>query len=397
MEMNTETTHWLLESDPSIRWQVMRDVLDAPEADWAAERARLAHEGWCADLLSRQGQDGLWNNSLYNGKWLSTTYSLYLLKLLGLPEGHPQALRGCEQLLAQGLYQGEEVRFSRRQGIQDLGVSALVLSLGCYFGCPNTALPRMAAFLASQQQADGSWLPNETPGAVEYAYEGTLMALEGLMQARRRYPMLALEQAETRGQAFLLAHSLGLEQGEPLKKQWGSFSFPPYWFYDLLTALDYFCCFGADQDPRTQPALDLLNSRRSADGTWKLGARHTGKTYFDMEAVGRPSRWNTLRALRVLRWAEACPICSQLGDESYGYQKYGWEEHDIDLPDACKHLVLVKDLRTSHSERELQLLQCPQCGTYYLYRTDYEYLVNGTEDEQFVTRLTAQQAAEYLG
>ncbi|HNT26479.1 MAG TPA: hypothetical protein PKM21_19080, partial [Anaerolineales bacterium] len=83
MDMNTETTHWLLNSDPSIRWQVMRDVLDAPEADWAAERARLAHEGWCADLLGRQGSDGLWNNSLYNGKWLSTTYSLYLLKLLG--------------------------------------------------------------------------------------------------------------------------------------------------------------------------------------------------------------------------------------------------------------------------------------------------------------------------
>ena len=304
MKTHLEIIPWLLDSDPAIRWQVMRDVLGAPEASWAPERRRLAESGWAADLLRRQGQDGLWNRSLYDGKWVSTTYTLYLLKLLGLPEGHPQALRACEQLLARGLYQGEEVRFSRGRALQDLGVSALVLSLCGYFGYPGQELPHMADFLVSQQQPDGSWQMDKTPEAADYRFECTLLALESLWQVRGRYPGAAVAQAEARGQEFLLAQALGLEGGKPLKKQWISFSFPPYWFYDVLTALEYFRSFGANRDPRLQEAIELLRGRQAKDGTWKPGARHPGKTYFEMEKAGRPSRWNTLRALRTLRWWE---------------------------------------------------------------------------------------------
>lgn len=104
------------------------------------------------------------------------------------------------------------------------------------------------------------------------------------------------------GRRFLLGHELGLATGSPRKRGWTSFSFPPYWFYDVLTVLDYLRASGATPDPRMQKAVDLVQSRRGGDGTWKLGAKHPGRTYFEMESSGQPSRWNTLRALRALDW-----------------------------------------------------------------------------------------------
>ncbi len=90
-----------------------------------------------------------------------------------------------------------------------------------------------------------------------------------------------------------------------------------------------------------------------------------------------------------------CAICSQLADEETAYQKYGWEENDTYLPAAAAALLLVKDFKP-YSSRKLQLWQCPQCGGYYRYTSDYEYLVNGSEDEERLTRLTSEQAAAYL-
>ncbi len=90
-----------------------------------------------------------------------------------------------------------------------------------------------------------------------------------------------------------------------------------------------------------------------------------------------------------------CPICSGLNDRETAYQKYGWEENDTQLPAAVSNLMLVRDLRPD-SNRKQQILQCPGCGQYYLYESDYEYLVNGSEDEQTLTRLSDEQASGYL-
>ena len=307
MNLPQAVIDWLLDSDPAIRWQVMKDILHSPPAVYAKERARLAQEGWCAQLLSLQGDDDLWNSSLYNGKWLSTTYSLYLLKLLGLESLHPAALAGCQQLLIQGLYQEEEIRFSRRQDIQDLGVTALVLSLCSYFGSEAASLVHIAHFLARQQNTEGNWLPNHTSSASFYAFETTLLVLEALFQFTQRHPTgeySAIYTAIRRGQEYLLSHHLGIVEGKLVKSQWNSFSFPCYWFYDLLTGLDYFCACQIKKDCRIQPAIDALRSKQTRAGVWLLGRRHPGKTYFDMEETGQPSRWNTLRALRILAWWE---------------------------------------------------------------------------------------------
>ncbi len=297
---------WLLDSDPAIRWQVLKDLQHAPPPVYDAERARLAEQGWCARLLRFQDDDGLWNRRLYNGKWLSTTYTLYLLKLLGLPPGNPQALLGCAELLEQGLFLEREIRFSHQMEIADLGVTALVLSLCCYFGMCDSALPHVARFLAGQQQAAGCWYPNDAGGASDYAFETTLLVLEALLQFTAQCTIeydQEITMAIAQGQEFLLRSRLFLDKDDhPLKPAWVSFSFPAYWFYDVLTALEYFRAFQANRDPRLQPAIDLLLKHRSEAGAWLLGSRHHGKTYFDMETSGEPSRWNTLRALRVLDW-----------------------------------------------------------------------------------------------
>jgi hypothetical protein len=282
----------------------MKDIQGAEEAIYAQERQRLAEEGWCARLLGLQGENGLWNNSLYNGKWISTTYTLYLLKTLGLPPFNGRALAACEQLFTRGIYDQREIRFSRNQAHQDLGVTGLVLSLCCYFGYHHELLRAVVEYLVSQQREEGNWLPYDSDSSAAYTFETTLIVLEGLLQYRGRYsPADGLPaDAEKNGQRFLLEHDLYLEGGAAIKSQWTSFSFPPYWFYDVLTALDYFQRFGENKDNRIQAGIDLVVEKRNREDTWNLGRKHPGRTYFEMERPREPSRWNTLRALRVLKW-----------------------------------------------------------------------------------------------
>jgi hypothetical protein len=282
----------------------MHDLLESEESVSTQERQKLLEEGWCAHLLSLQDRHGLWSNSLYSGKWVSTTYTLYLLKILGLPPFNPQALAACKQMLTHGIYDGCEIRFSRNQAIQDLGVTGLVLSLCCYFGYEDERLHFMVEFLLGQQGSKGNWLPNTSVTSENYTFETTLLVLEGLFQYRQRYLASNCLPADTeeKGQEFFLHSHIYLDGGRAIKNTWTSFSFPPYWFYDVLSVLDYFQRCGKKKERRMQQGIDLLVEKRNKDGTWNLGSRHKGKTYGEMEPPGKPSKWNTLRALRVLKW-----------------------------------------------------------------------------------------------
>ena len=306
MKIQKETITWLLDSDPSIRWQVMKDIQGLDESIYEEERQKLQAQGWGSELLKLQGEDGLWNKSLYNGKWISTTYTLYLLKLLGLSPFNQQALSACDQLFRQGIYNHEEIRFSRNQTHQDLGVSGLILSMCCYFGYHQDELHQIASYLVSQQSEEGYWLPNKAEASMGYRFETTLLVLEGLLQYRQRYSLKHkwLAEAEAKGQEYLLQHKLYLDGGKAIKNKWTSFSFPAYWFYDVLTALDYFRLFGTNRGQRLQAGINLVVEKQNKDSTWNLGSKHPGKTYFEMEKARAPSRWNTLRALRVLKWWE---------------------------------------------------------------------------------------------
>lgn len=306
MKIQNETITWLLDSDPSIKWQVMRDIQGLDESIYEQERLKLQDQGWGSELLKLQGEDGLWNKSLYNGKWISTTYTLYLLKLLGLSPFNQQALSACDQLFTLGIYNQEEIRFSRNQAHQDLGVSGLVLSMCCHFGYHQDELHQIGSYLVSQQSEVGYWLPNKAEASMGYQFETTLLILEGLLQYRQRYSLKHkwLLEAEAKGQEYLLQHQLYLDGGKAIKTKWTSFSFPAYWFYDVLTALDYFRLFGTNRDQRLQAGINLIAEKQNKAGRWNLGNKHHGKTYIEMEEARAPSRWNTLRALRVLKWWE---------------------------------------------------------------------------------------------
>jgi hypothetical protein len=304
IDKEKEIIIWLLDSDPSIRWQVMKDIQGKDETIYSSERKKLTEKGWCSKLLKQQGPDGLWSGSLYNGKWISTTYTLYLLKILGLPAYNAQALLACEQLFKQGIYKEQEIRFSRKQEHQDLGVTGLILSMCCYFGYHQEQIHKVVKYLGDHQSQDGYWLPNKSRASEAYTFETTLLILEGLLQYRKRYSENdnKLLDIEINGQEFFLKHYLYLDSGKAIKSKWTSFSFPPYWFYDVLTALEYFRAAETNPDKRLETGINLLEKKRNKVGKWALGSKHPGKTYFEMEKSRSSSRWNTLRALRVLKY-----------------------------------------------------------------------------------------------
>lgn len=297
---------WLLEGDPAIRWQVKRDLLGENEAEVLQERQRVANQGWGADLLAQQDASGRWAGQLYNHKWISTTYTLQLLRRMGLDPENAQAHRGCQQLMEGGYQEGGAISFSKTVSRIDLGVCALTLSILAYFGCPDQRLHTMAEFLLDQQELDGSWIPEPGLERLQYIFAGTLLILDALREYQSQYRKLParISAAQVKGREYLMEHHLykTRDTGETIDQKLTRFSFPPRWHYDVLTALDYFQACRAERDDRLIGAIDLLNSKRRVNGTWKLQNRHPGKTFFEMEEVGRPSRWNTLRALRVLNW-----------------------------------------------------------------------------------------------
>jgi hypothetical protein len=299
---------WLLEGDPSIRWQAMRDLTGAAARTIQREQRRVAEAGWGARLLKLQDPDGRWAGGIYTPKWTSTTYTMVLLRNLGLAAGHPQAMRACRVLLDAGHSEDGGINFWRRRRKQsETCVSGMVLAVLCWFGFDDPRVDRLAMHVVEQQMADGGWNCRAAPGcggATHGSFHTTISALEGLLEYDRFRGGSVARAASARGREFLLVHRLfrSHRTGEAAKPEFTRFSFPPRWHYDALRGLDYFREAGAARDRRLQDAIALVVNRRRPDGRWALQNRYPGKTFFEMEAPGDPSRWNTLRALRVLKW-----------------------------------------------------------------------------------------------
>jgi hypothetical protein len=307
----TEAVAWLLSGDPSIRWQTLRDLLGAPPGDVAEERARVASEGWGGRLMALQDSAGTWasgtssNGGLYSPKWTSTTYTMLLLRNLGLPPSDRRMRRPCQILLDQGLQRDGGINFGWRDRSETC-ITGMVLSILSYFALDDERLDTVAEHLLDEQMPDGGWNCRKWRGATHASVHTTISALEGL----RHYELLArgptrpVRAAQDRGREFLLAHRLyrSHRTGNVIKSEFTQFHFPPHWHYDVLRGLDYFQAVGAPRDPRLRDGIDLVLQARQPDGRWFLRRRYSGKTYFQLERLGAPSRWNTLRALRVLQW-----------------------------------------------------------------------------------------------
>jgi hypothetical protein len=306
-DLKEKTLAWLLAGDPAIRWQALRDLVGAPTRTVERERRQVAQAGWGARLLSRQNAAGTWAKGLYSPKWISTTYTMLLLRDLGLPPGNAQALSACTLLLDEGQQRDGGINYDWR-GRSETCITGMVLSLLAYFEYDDERLETVADHLLEQQMLDGGWNCQRDLGATHASVHTTISALEALRfyELHRGRKVRTIRAAQSRGREFLLMHRLFRSDrtGEIIKPIFLRFAFPPRWHYDILRALDYFQAVNAARDERLSEAIGIVRQHQGHDGRWPLEHRYRGKTFFELERLGGPSRWNTLRALRVLKWWE---------------------------------------------------------------------------------------------
>jgi hypothetical protein len=304
---------WLLDSDPAIRWQVMRDLTDEPADTVAAERARIAHEGWGARLLALQGEDGQWAGGTYyphlteepeHQPWTATAFTLKLLRDIGVDPSDEVVRRAVALVRERSRWDYDGSRFF--DGEVEPCINGLAVAVGAYFG---EDVRGIVDRLLGETLEDGGWNCEAENGSTRSSFNSTIAVLEGLLeyeQATGGSP--ELRAVRERAQEYLLDRHLmrRLSTGEVPNKHWLEFSFPTRWYYDVLRALDYLRSAGAVPDERMREAIDLVEGKRGDDGRWALEHTHLGAVHFELEdGDGKPSRWNTLRAMRVLDWYAA--------------------------------------------------------------------------------------------
>lgn len=307
---------WLLDSDPAIRWQVLRDLEDAPPGTVAAERTRVANQGWGARLLALQGDDGQWAggacfpgsfswDEAHEGQpWTATLPTLQLLRDFGIDPADPRVRRAIDGVREHCRWENAGQPFFA--GEVEPCINGRTVALGVYFGEDVEDIVRR---LLTEQLEDGGWNCEAERGSVRSSFATTINVLEGLLAFEQvKGGSAEVVAARRRGEEYLLERKLFRRKstGDVADPAWLQFSFPVWWHYDVLRALDYFRATGAPPDPRLDEPIALVRSKRQADGTWLLENTHPGAVHFALDAGdGLPSRWNTLRALRVLRWYEA--------------------------------------------------------------------------------------------
>ena len=366
---------WLLHSDPSIRWQVMRDLTGETAEAVTAERAKIATQGWGARLLALQDKAGRWGKDVLPAssettedglpdvatrkllrdlhrisiddlagfleldratvssweddpdprgegigkyrsavewmkksigtlkpEWTSATFTLLLLRDMGLDPASDQARRAVE-LVRDNIkwdHDGQDYFY----GEVEPCINGKAVALGAYFG---QNVEGIVERLLGEQLGDGGWNCKAERGSTRSSLNTTIAVLEGLLeyeQSDGARPGVAA--ARLRGQEYLLERRLlrRLSTGEVIDPAWTQFSFPTRWHYDVLRGLDYLRSAGVVPDERCAEAIDLVESKRDPDGRWPLENTHPGRVHFDMEeGDGKPSRWNTLRSMRVLAWS----------------------------------------------------------------------------------------------
>lgn len=293
---------WLLDSDPAIRWQAMRDLTDALPEAIAPERSRVAHEGLGAQILASQGPDGSWHRA-GAGEWMLNLFTLQLLRATGVDRDDPAVTSAVTRLNAGFRWHKSFGAKPFFEGEVEPCINGGVLALGAYFGHPSKSL---AGRLASEQLGDGGW-NCEAPKSTRSSFHTTICVLEGLLEYEHVVgPTPEIVAARRLGEEYLFERSLFRRRstGEVIKQEFLELAFPPRYHYDVLRALDYFRAAGAAPDVRIDEALGLIEGKRQADGRWLLDRSYDESIALPLgESAGEPSRWNTLRGLRVMRWA----------------------------------------------------------------------------------------------
>ena len=299
---------WLLDGDPAIGWQVRQDLLDDP-AD--QERARVEREGWGARLLGVQDPEGTWDGGAcfpagYRGgepgqPWTPTMHTLQTLRILGLDPRSGSARHAIELVARIARWEHAGQRYF--DGEVEPCINGRTIEAGAYFGVDVAPIVDR---ILGERLADGGWNCEAENGSVRSSFDTTLTVLEGLLEFEQATGGSdRVREARHGGEEYLLERRLWVRKTTQtvVKPEYLDFAFPFYWHYDVLRALDYFRRTGAEPDPRLADAIAIVEGKRRTDGRWPMDRVHPGRVFFELDdGPGQPSRWNTLRALRVLRW-----------------------------------------------------------------------------------------------
>ena len=302
---SSATIDWLLAGDPSIEFQTRRDLLGETAARLKPAQARIAVEGWGARFMMARRSDGHWGRGFYQPKWISTHYTLLDLAGLCFPPENRLVQASVDLVFDAPRGRDGGIHYAKSLPCADVCINGMTLFHAAWFKGADRRLFEIVDYLLERRMKDGGWNCDYWRGASQSSLHTTLSVLEGLDAFRKtgaRHRLGEIAEAEASGREFILAHRLfrSRRTGEPIDPRFLKLTYPPRWRFDILRALDYFARAGAAYDERMGDAIEILTEKRDAGGTWRLAAPHPGQVHFDMERAGQPSRWNTLRALRVL-------------------------------------------------------------------------------------------------
>lgn len=297
-----ELVQWLLEGDVAIQYQAYRDLFGENRTDL---QERIGREGWGARYLAEQRSDGHWGISFYRPKWTSTHYTLLDLRSLNIAQGTGEVKPAISRILAEERSFDGGISPSPYKHPSDVCINGMFLNYACYFGTDEAELQPVVDYILSQRMADGGYNCRlSRSGARHSSLHSTLSVAEGIREYVAKgylYRKTDLLESESQCIKFMLQHKLFLSDrtGEVINPGFLKLAFPGRWRYDILRALDYLRTTGMELDERLRPALIGLLARRKKSGMWHSSS-HSGNVHFQMEKGGTPSRWNTLRAMRVL-------------------------------------------------------------------------------------------------
>lgn len=303
--MNLNIVEWLLHGDISIKYQTYRDLLEQEKPHL---KEMIAYKGYAKKLLELQKRNGHWSEGYYQYKWVCTHYTLLELRRLEI-NNYGSVDNIIYELLEN--YKTKDGGITANPHLwefSDICLNGMLLFVFCYFKVEEQHLVSMMDRILLEQMSDGGFncdYPRYNP--THSSLHSTISIIEGMNEYINNgyiYRIDEVKEARHKAFEFILMHRLykSDKTGEIINSNFVKLSYPPRYKYDILRALEAFRVARYPYDERMEDAIQLILDKRRKDGTWPVQHKHPGRVHFDMEKIGGPSKWNTLRVLRVLKF-----------------------------------------------------------------------------------------------